>query len=138
MQFHNWFIYKYDKYDGITIKNLFVPSAGTSNYGLKQLRVNGPRIWNALPTYLKTESSFNVFMKNLKFIIFGDMIRFIIVYMFMFVFSPYPLPQSFFLSLIIFKRIVKHIFVASFLDKNEIELILKYYIGVVAQIILTL
>ena len=27
---------------------------------------------------------------------------------------------------------------ASFLDKNEIELTFKYYIGVVAQIILTL
>ena len=49
--------------DGITIKNLIVPSARTSNYGLKQLKVNGPRIWNALPTstYLKNETSFNVF-----------------------------------------------------------------------------
>ena len=46
IQFHNWFILNYDKYghrtrsnfntDGIIIKNLFVPSARTSNYGLKQ------------------------------------------------------------------------------------------------------
>ena len=46
-QFHNWFTLNYDKYghwtrsnfntdDGITIKNLFVPSAQPSNYGLKQ------------------------------------------------------------------------------------------------------
>ena len=32
--------------NGIINKNLFVPSARTSNYGLKQLRENGPRIWN--------------------------------------------------------------------------------------------
>ena len=55
--------FNYNTDDGITIENLFVPSARTSNYGLKQLRANGPRIWNALPTYLKNESSSNVFMK---------------------------------------------------------------------------
>ena len=71
--------------DGITIKNLFVPSARTSNNRLKQLRVNGARIWNALPSYLKNESSFNVFMKYLNYIIFRDIITFIIV------FSTYPL-----------------------------------------------
>ena len=64
VQFHNWFILNYDKYghrtrsnlntdNGIIIKNLLVPSAQTSNYGLKQLRVNDPRIWNVLPTYLQ-------------------------------------------------------------------------------------
>ena len=72
IEFNNWFILNYDKYEhrtrsnfntdnGIIIKNLFVPSARTSNYGLKQLRVNGPRIWNVIPTYLKNESSFSVF-----------------------------------------------------------------------------
>ena len=30
--------------DGAIVRNLFVPSARTTNYGLKQLRVNGPRI----------------------------------------------------------------------------------------------
>ena len=75
IQFHNWFILNYDKYghrtrsnfntgNGIIIKNLFVPSTRTSNYGLKQLRVNGPRIWNVLPTYLKNESSFSVFFEE--------------------------------------------------------------------------
>ena len=36
--------------DGIKIKNIFIPSVRTTNYGLKQLKVNGPRIWNTLPT----------------------------------------------------------------------------------------
>ena len=77
LQFHNWFTLNYEKYghrtrsnyntnNGIFIKSLFVPSARTTNYGLKQLRVTGPRIWNALPTYIKNEISFNVFLKNLK------------------------------------------------------------------------
>ena len=35
--------------DGTIIRNLFVPFARKTNYGLKQLRVNGPRIWNCLP-----------------------------------------------------------------------------------------
>ena len=53
--------------DGTIIKNLFIPSARTSNYGLKQLRVVDPRIWNALPSHLKNETSLNnVFLKNLK------------------------------------------------------------------------
>ena len=29
---------------------LFMPSVRTTNYGLKQLKVNGPMFWNALPT----------------------------------------------------------------------------------------
>ena len=63
-QFHNWFkLYhqlhghhtrsNFNANDGIIINNIFVPSACTSNYGLKQLKVNGPRIWNELPSYLK-------------------------------------------------------------------------------------
>ena len=30
-------------------KKLFKPSARITNYGLEQLRINGPRIWNSLP-----------------------------------------------------------------------------------------
>ena len=56
----------YNTNNGIFITSLFVPSARTTNYGLKQLRVTGSRIWNALPTYIKNEISFNVFLKNLK------------------------------------------------------------------------
>ena len=36
----------YNVSDGVVIKHLFVPSARTSNYGLKQIKVKGPRIWN--------------------------------------------------------------------------------------------
>ena len=52
--------------DGTIIKNLFIPSARTSNYGLKQLGVVAPRIWNALPSHLKNETPLHVFWKNLK------------------------------------------------------------------------
>ena len=51
---------------GIIVNNLFVPSANTNNYGLKQLKVNGHMIWNKLPSDLKNASSLNVFLKNLK------------------------------------------------------------------------
>ena len=39
--------------DGTIIQNLFVPPARTFNYGLKQLRVTSPRIWNSLPNKIK-------------------------------------------------------------------------------------
>ena len=50
-----------DLNEGIVINNLFAPCANTSNYGLKQLKVSGPRIWNKLPSDIK-----NVFLKKLK------------------------------------------------------------------------
>ena len=52
--------------DGIKIKYIFIPSVRTTNYGLKQLKVNGPRIWNALPTKIKNITSLNVFLKEHK------------------------------------------------------------------------
>ena len=52
--------------DGIIINNLFVPLSRTTNYGLKQLKGNGTRIWNELPPYLKNAPSLNIFLKNLK------------------------------------------------------------------------
>ena len=69
------FILNYEKYghitrsnfnttDGTIIKNLFIPSARTSNYGLKQLRVVAPRILNALPSHLKNETYLNVFFEK--------------------------------------------------------------------------
>ena len=48
--------------DGIVINNLFIPSATTTNYGLKQLKVNGCMIWNALPTLIKKYKSLNIFL----------------------------------------------------------------------------
>ena len=77
VQFHNWFklnqlihghLTRSNFYvnEGVVINNLFVPSIRTTNYGLKELKVNGPRIWNELPSYLKNTSSLNIFLKYLK------------------------------------------------------------------------
>ena len=77
VQFHNWYklnnqIHEhytrsnYNVNDGIIINNLSVPTARTTNYGLKQLKVSGTRIWNELPFYLKNAPSLNLFLKNLK------------------------------------------------------------------------
>ena len=56
----------YEHGQGVVINNLFVPSICTTNYGLKQVKVNGPRIWNELPSYLKNTSPPNIFLKYLK------------------------------------------------------------------------
>ena len=77
VQFHNWFVLNCNRHEHHTrsnfdvdkatsIKNLFIPLGRTSNYGLKQLRVNGPRVWNELPSFLKNEVSLHVFLKKLK------------------------------------------------------------------------
>ena len=62
-QFHKW--YKRTHHtrsnfyvnDGRIINNRFTASARTTNYGLKQIKVNGPKIWNDRPTYLKNVTS---------------------------------------------------------------------------------
>ena len=64
VNFHNWFKINYERHGCITrsnininaaikINNLFIPSVRTTNYGLKQLKSSGPRIWNVLPTMIK-------------------------------------------------------------------------------------
>ena len=50
----------------IKINNLLIPSARTTHCGLTQLKVNGPRIWNALPTEIKNLTSLKVSLKELK------------------------------------------------------------------------
>ena len=50
----------------VKINNLFIPSARTTNYRLKQLKVNGPRIWNALPNNIKNMKSLRTFWDKLK------------------------------------------------------------------------
>ena len=77
IQFHDWYklshvIHEhstrsnFDVIEGLSINNLFIPSARTTNYGLKQLKVNGPRIWNKIPSSLKNITSLSVFLKKLK------------------------------------------------------------------------
>ena len=77
IQFHDWYklshvIHEhstrsnFDVNEGLSINNLFIPSARTTNYRLKQLKVNGPRIWNKIPSSLKNITSLSVFLKKLK------------------------------------------------------------------------
>ena len=77
VQFHNWFTLNcnrhghktrsnFDVDNSTTINNLFIPVGRTTNYGLKQLKVNGPRIWNELPIFLKNETSLHVFLRKIK------------------------------------------------------------------------
>ena len=67
--FKDWFSLNHTKHDYITRHNysnprnkvasnsLFIPQARTSNYGLKMLKVKGPKIWNTLPPVLRTTQS---------------------------------------------------------------------------------
>ena len=75
IHFHNWFKIYHIRHGyrlnnninaGIKINNLFIPSVKTTNYGLKQLKSSGPRIWNVLPTMIKNTTSLYVFLKKLK------------------------------------------------------------------------
>ena len=77
VQLHNWYKLNhlmhvhhtrsnYNVSNKAVINNLFVPLACTTNYGLKQIKVSGPRIWNELPSNLKNSSSINIFLKKLK------------------------------------------------------------------------
>ena len=62
---HNWFKINHERHGnstrsninnaGIKINNLFIPSVRTTNYGLKQLKSSGPRIWNVLSTMIKKQ-----------------------------------------------------------------------------------
>ena len=78
VNFHNWFKINHERHGystrsnininaGIKINNLFIPSVRTTNYGLKQLKSSGPRIWNVLPTMIKNTTSLHVFLKKLHY-----------------------------------------------------------------------
>ena len=49
-----------------TTNNLFIPFGRTTNYGLKKVKVNGPKIWNSLPINLRNYKSLNTFKILLK------------------------------------------------------------------------
>ena len=40
--------------NSITTNNLFIPSARTSHYGLKLIKVQGQKIWNEIPPLIRT------------------------------------------------------------------------------------
>ena len=76
VNFHQWYQYNHNIHsyktranynsDCMALNSLFVPFARTTNYGLKLLKINGPRIWNTLPTQIRTLTTLNVFLNNLK------------------------------------------------------------------------
>ena len=76
LNFQNWFNINHTRHghrtrlnmnivDGNKVNNLFIPFARTTNYG-QQMKVNGPRIWNALPDNPKNLTSLHVFSRKLK------------------------------------------------------------------------
>jgi len=78
VNFHSWYIlttqmHKHNtRSKFIDIQNhtltrtLFVPTARTSKYGLKLLKVQGPKIWNKIPPVLRISTSIIGFIKNYK------------------------------------------------------------------------
>ena len=78
VNFHLWFKltiqihnhntrYKYISIDNlITTYNLFIPTARTSHYGLKLIKVQGPKIWNEIPSLIRNISSPKMFINKLK------------------------------------------------------------------------
>ena len=46
--------------------NLFIPYVRTTYYGLKSIKVTGPKIWNNIPHNIKNIESRNVFIRTLK------------------------------------------------------------------------
>ena len=48
------------------IRNLYVASVNTTQYGLRSLKFTGPRHWNSLPTNIINSNSLRIFGKTLK------------------------------------------------------------------------
>ena len=75
--FEGWFIYSHNIHtyktrsnynidSELSTSNLFVPLARTSNYGLKLMKVNGPKIWNTIPNDIRSALSLLSFKKLIK------------------------------------------------------------------------
>ena len=46
--------------------NIFIQSARTSFYGLKLIKVDGPKMWNSLPNSIRNINPLNKFVKGVK------------------------------------------------------------------------
>ena len=78
INFHHWFVLttqvhnyntrsKYINGDQtIHTKNLFIPNARTSHYGLKKIKVHGPKIWNSLPPSIRIKPTLGQFNTEIK------------------------------------------------------------------------
>ena len=75
--FEGWFIYSHNIHtyktrsnynidSELSTSNLLVPLARTSNYGLKLMKVNGPKIWNTIPNDIRSALSLLSFKKLIK------------------------------------------------------------------------
>ena len=58
--------------NSVLTRTLFIPTARTSHYGLKLLKVLGPKIWNKLPSSLRIKGTINSFLKELKNILINS------------------------------------------------------------------
>ena len=69
VNFHSWFKLTRSQYieigKSISTNNLFIPSARTSHYGLKLIKVQGPKIWNEIPPLTRINSP-KRFIKKLR------------------------------------------------------------------------
>ena len=52
--------------NSITTRTLFVPFSRTIHYGLKQLKTQGPKIWNNIQPLIRNNTSIKIFLKELK------------------------------------------------------------------------
>ena len=78
INFHNWFILTsqlhkhntrskfFNIINSVFTRTLFIPTARTTYYGLKLIKVQGTKIWNKLPPLLRNYDSLDSFIKNLK------------------------------------------------------------------------
>ena len=78
INFHSWYVLTsqvhqhntrskfIDVQNSIETRTLFVPTARTTYYGLKLLKVLGPKIWNKLPPLLRNNNSLHDFIKKYK------------------------------------------------------------------------
>ena len=68
--FHSWFKFTSDIHSYNTRSNstnkLFIPAIRTTHYGLKSIKYNGPKTWNAIPITITGKVEYNKFIKNLK------------------------------------------------------------------------
>ena len=80
INFENWFtkrteIHNYNTrssvVDNYSTNNLYYSYVRTT-YGLKQIKVNGPRIWNSLPNDMRNITSLPVFLRQVKNFYFSN------------------------------------------------------------------
>ena len=80
-QFKNWFTLNVNLHDHATrtnstdlnnnreltlTNNIFIPYARTTYYGLKSIKVTGPKIWNSIPFNIRNNESRYVFTRSVK------------------------------------------------------------------------